>query len=99
VPNNVLSNEVLKNLTMGDVTRVCRVEVLLRRHRATEVHAALVKLAESYDSLDPKGSRPAVYWIRLDERGALLRLQAACIDGPSADRLAQQAFALAAAAK
>jgi hypothetical protein len=97
VPNNTLANEVLKNLTMGDVTRVCRMEVLVPlRASATSVREALLEHARKFDGLDARASGPSVYWVRIDERGVLLRLVAPCIDGAAADRLAQSAFGEAA---
>ena len=97
VPNNTLANEVLKNLTMGDVTRVCRVEVLVpQRASADKLRQALLGLLKDFDGIDPKGDAATVSWIRIDERGALLRLQAVCVDGAAANRLTQDAFGLAA---
>jgi hypothetical protein len=37
-----------------------------------------------------------VYWVRIDERGTLLRLVATCLDGAAADRLVQKALGMAA---
>jgi hypothetical protein len=37
-----------------------------------------------------------VYWVRIDERGTLLRMVATCRDGASADRLVQKALGMAA---
>ncbi len=93
VPNNTLSNEVLKNLTMGDVTRVCRAEVLIPRAFAQSVRERLLEVSKGFAGFDPTGDAPEVFWVRLDERGVLLRMQVACIDGQAAIQLGQLAFA------
>lgn len=97
IPNDVLSSEVVKNLTLGDVTRVARAEVLVpQRADAVAMREALLALARSYPGLDARANPPDVYWIRIDERGTLLRLVATCHDGPSADKLTQQVLGAAA---
>lgn len=97
IPNDVLSNEVLKNLTLGDVTRVARAEVLAPpRADAVALRQALLEVANAAPGLDPGAARPEVYWVRIDERGTLLRLVATCRDGASADRLVQAALGRAA---
>ncbi|GAC1345251.1 MAG: hypothetical protein NVSMB23_21140 [Myxococcales bacterium] len=97
IPNDVLSSEVVKNLTLGDVTRVARPEVLVPpRADAVALRQSLLALARAYPALDPKAAPPDVYWIRIDERGALMRMVATCNDGPSADKLTQQALGAAA---
>ena len=98
VPNNTLANEVVKNLTMGDVTRVCRVEVLVQpRASAEATRQALLAAANGFPGLDRDAAdKPEVYWIRIDERGTLLRLQATCVDGAASNKLGQLAFAKAA---
>ena len=98
IPNDVLGSEVLKNLTMGDVTRVARVEVLVPpRADAVGIRTGLLDLARAHDGLDALAGLPEIYWVRIDERGTLLRLVATCTDGPSADRLTQKFFGQAAA--
>ena len=97
IPNDVLSSEVVKNLTLGDVTRVARAEVLVPpRADAVGMRDALLAVARAHPGLDGRASAPEVYWVRIDERGTLLRLVATCSDGPSADRLTQQALGTAA---
>ena len=97
IPNDVLGSEVLKNLTMGDVTRVARVEVLVPpRANAVAIRLALLDLARAHDGLDPAATAPELYWVRIDERGTLLRLVATCTDGAAADRLTQKFLGLAA---
>ena len=97
VPNNTLSNEVLKNLTMGDVTRVCRAEVLIPRAFAASVREKLLEVSKGFAGTDASVDAPEVFWVRLDERGVLLRMQVACIDGPAAILLGQLAYAAVAA--
>lgn len=97
VPNDTLSTEIVKNLTMGGVTRVARPEVLVApRGDAPALRLALLEVARKYEALDQNAAPPEVYWIRIDERGTLLRLVATCTDAPSADRLFQRAMARAA---
>jgi small-conductance mechanosensitive channel len=98
IPNDILSSEVVKNLTLGDVTRVARAEVLVPpRGDAPGMREVLLSVARAYPGLDGRASTPPeVYWVRIDERGTLLRLVATCNDGPSADRLTQQALGKAA---
>lgn len=97
IPNDVLSSEVVRNLTMGDVTRVARVEVLVPpRANAPAMREALLAVARAHPGLDVKANAPEVYWVRIDERGTLMRLVATCEDGPSADRLTQRALGTAA---
>lgn len=97
IPNDVLSTEVLKNLTLGDVTRVARAEVLVPpRSDAVAMRAALLEVARAAPGLDPKAGPPEVYWVRIDERGTLMRLVATCRDGAGAERLVQAALGRAA---
>lgn len=97
VPNSTLSTEVLKNLSMGGVTKVARPEVLVPpRGDATGLRNELLDVARRFESLDQNAAPPEVYWVRIDERGTLIRLVATCIDGASADRLFQLAMARAA---
>lgn len=97
IPNDTLATEVLKNLTMGGVTRVARTEVLVQPGRdAAVVRDAMLEEAMTFDGID-KTATPEVSWVRIDERGTLLRLVAACADAGAADRLAQKTMARAAA--
>jgi small-conductance mechanosensitive channel len=97
IPNDTLANEVVKNLTMGGVTRITRTEVLVPPGADPDlVRSALVAVAHGFESLDREAAEPEVTWVRVDERGTLLRLVAACTDGISADRLGQKALARAA---
>jgi hypothetical protein len=87
----------VKNLTMGGVTRVARPEVLVPpRGDASAVRSAMMAEAMGFDGLD-KATTPEVYWVRIDERGTLLRLVATCADASAADGLAQKTMARAAA--
>jgi small-conductance mechanosensitive channel len=97
IPNDVLSAEVLRNLSLGDVTRVARADVLVPpRADAVGLRAALLELARADEGLDSAAPAPEVYWVRIDERGTLLRMVATCRDGASADRLVQKALGMAA---
>jgi small-conductance mechanosensitive channel len=97
IPNDVLSAEVLRNLSLGDVTRVARADVLVPpRADAVGLRAALLELARADEGLDSSAPAPEVYWVRIDERGTLLRMVATCRDGASADRLVQKALGMAA---
>jgi small-conductance mechanosensitive channel len=97
IPNDVLSAEVLRNLSLGDVTRVARADVLVPpRADAVGMRAALLELARADEGLDSAAPAPEVYWVRIDERGTLLRMVATCRDGASADRLVQKALGMAA---
>ena len=97
IPNDALATEVVKNATMGGVTRVARAEVLVPAAGSPEmVRSALLTLAIGYEHLDAKAAQPEVNYVRVDERGTLLRLVATCTDAPAADRLVQKALAQAA---
>jgi small-conductance mechanosensitive channel len=96
IPNDTLANEVIKNLTMGGVTKVARVEFLVPPSGDADLtRKAILAVAHGFESLDPAVAPPEVYWARIDERGTLLRLVATCIDQASADRLGQKALARA----
>lgn len=97
VPNTTLSTEVLKNLSMGGVTKVARPEVLVPpRGDAAGIRSELLAVARKFESLDKNAAEPEVYWVRIDERGTLIRLVATCTDGAAADRLFQRAMSRAA---
>ena len=97
IPNDTLASEVIKNLTMGGVTRVARVEVLVPpTGDPALVRAALLQVSHGFESLDREAVAPEVYWVRIDERGTLLRLVATCTDAASSDRLGQNVLARAA---
>ena len=97
IPNDTLASEVIKNLTMGGVTRVARVEVLVPPAGNPElVRKALLAVAHGFESLDRKAAEPEVYFVKVDVNGTLLRLVATCTDAVSADRLAQKTLARAA---
>ncbi|HYS08670.1 MAG TPA: mechanosensitive ion channel domain-containing protein [Myxococcales bacterium] len=99
IPNDILASEVIKNATMGGVTRVGRAEVLVPPQGSPEdVRAGLLKVANEYEGLDRSAGPPEVYYVRVDERGTLLRLVATCTDNQAADRLVQRALARAAQA-
>jgi small-conductance mechanosensitive channel len=97
IPNDTLSNEVIKNLTMGGVSNVARVEVLVPPAGDVElVGKALLAVAHGYEGLDRTASEPEVYWVKIQPEGTLLRLVATCADATSADRLGQKVLARAA---
>ena len=94
IPNDTLASEVIKNATLGGVTRVARVEVLVPPAGSPEiVRAALLQVASEHEQLDRSAAPPEVYYVRIDERGTLLRLVATCTDNQGADRLVQKALA------
>ncbi len=96
IPNDALASEVIKNATMGGVTRVTRAEVLVPPAGSPEaVRTALLEVARAYENLDPAAAPPEVYFTRVDERGTALLLVATCTDQPAANRLAQKALARA----
>ena len=96
IPNDTLASEVVKNATLGGVTRVARAEVLVPAGGSPDtVRSALLAIANGFEQLDRAATPPEVYYVRIDERGTLLRLVATCSDTPSADRLVQRALARA----
>ena len=64
------------------------------RGDAAAVRAAMMTEAMTFDGLD-KTVVPQVYWVRIDERGTLLRLVATCSDSAAADKLVQRTLARA----
>lgn len=97
IPNDTVASEVIKNLTMGGVTKVARVEVLVPPAGDVELaRSAMLAVAHGFEGLDRSANDAEVYWIRIDERGTLLRLVATCTDSASADRLTQKTLARAA---
>jgi len=97
IPNDTLATEVIKNATMGGVTRVARTEVLVPPSGSAEnVRGELLAAANDFEALDRSAPPPQVYYVRIDERGTLLRLVATCTDNQAADRLVQKALARAA---
>jgi small-conductance mechanosensitive channel len=96
IPNAALANEVIKNATMGGVTKVARVDVLVPPGGSAEsVRQAMLAVGRSFDALDQQAAAPEVYFVRVDDRGTLLRLVATCLDPASADRLGQQTLSRA----
>lgn len=96
IPNDTIANEVIKNLTLGGVSRVARVDVRVPPAGDVDlVRDALLQVAHGYASLDRSAAAPEVYWVRIDELGTLLRLVATCTDTSSSDRLGQLALARA----
>ena len=94
VPNDTLASEVLKNATLGGVTRVARAEVRVPPGASAEtVRSAILAVAHGYEHLDRAAGEPQVYYVRVDELGTLLRLVATCTDRNAADRLVQKALA------
>jgi small-conductance mechanosensitive channel len=97
IPNAAVGSEVIKNATMGGVTRVARVEALVPPGASPErVREAMLAVAREFEALDRNALAPEVYYVRVDERGTLLRLVATCTDPASADRLGQKTLARAA---
>ncbi|MGZ6123707.1 MAG: mechanosensitive ion channel family protein, partial [Myxococcales bacterium] len=97
IPNDALASEVIKNATMGGVTRVARAEVLVPAAGSPEtVRAELLAVAHGFEDLDRDAGDPVVDFVRVDERGTLLRLVATCTDPPAANRLVQKALGRAA---
>lgn len=97
IPNDTLASEVIKNATMGGVTRVARAEVLVPPSGNPEVvREAILVVARGHDALD-RTVAPEVQYVRIDERGTLLRLVAPCSDVSGADKLVQKVLARAAA--
>jgi small-conductance mechanosensitive channel len=96
IPNDTLATEVVKNATLGGVTRVARADVLAPPTAdASLVREAMLAVAHGYESRD-QAVEPEVYFVRIDERGTLLRLVAPCKDVASADRLVQKVLGRAA---
>ena len=94
IPNDALASEVIKNATMGGVTRVARAEVLVPPAAAPEtVRSALLAMAQEFEERDRDAGEPVVDYVRVDERGTLLRLIATCTDPAAANRLVQRALA------
>ena len=97
IPNDTLASEVIKNLTMGGVTKVARVEVLVPPlGDAEQVRKAMLEVAHGFEGLDRQAGEPDVFFVRIDERGILLRLVATCTDAVSSDRLGQEVLSRAA---
>ena len=44
-------------------------------------------MADGFEDLDRNAGEPVVDFVRVDERGTLLRLVAICTDSPAANRL------------
>ncbi|MFL5389081.1 MAG: mechanosensitive ion channel family protein [Myxococcales bacterium] len=96
IPNDTLSTEVIKNLTLGGATRIARVDVLLPpKSDASAIKTVLLGTAAANPGLDRDAAPPRVDLVRLDDRGALLRLTATCVDPAAADQLAQATMARA----
>ncbi|MFL5360785.1 MAG: mechanosensitive ion channel family protein [Myxococcales bacterium] len=96
IPNDTLSTEVIKNLTLGGATRIARVDVLAPpKSDASAIKTVLLGTAAANPGLDRDAPPPRVDLVRLDDRGALLRLTATCLDPAAADQLAQTTMARA----
>jgi len=97
VPNETLSTEVVKNLTLGSVSRMVRTDVLVPpKGDAREAIEALLGVAAAEPGLDRSAPPPRVEFLKVDAAGALLRLSATCTDDASAARLTQALLAKAA---
>jgi small-conductance mechanosensitive channel len=97
VPNETLSTEVVKNLTLGSVSRMVRTEVLVPpRGDARSAMEALLGVAGAEPGLERSAPPPRVEFLKVDAAGALLRLTATCADEASAARLTQALLAKAA---
>jgi small-conductance mechanosensitive channel len=96
IPNDALASEVIKNATLGGVTRVARAEVLVPPGGSAEaVRSALLAVAHEFQDLDRATAEPIVEYVRVDASGTLLRLVATCKDPPCANQLVQRALARA----
>src|SRR5207237_7260995 len=96
IPSDTLSTEVIKNLTLGGATRIARIDVLVPpKSDASAIRVVLLGVAAASPGLDRNAPPPRVDLVRVDERGALLRLTASCVDPAAADELAQTAMARA----
>lgn len=97
IPNDTLASEVIKNLTLGGVARVARVDVLVPPAGDPQlVRSTMLQVAANFPGIDRAAGAGQVFWVRIDERGTLLRLVATCADPDAADRLAQDVLARAA---
>jgi small-conductance mechanosensitive channel len=96
IPNDTLSTEVIKNLTLGGATRIARLDVLAPpKSDASAIKTVLLGVATASQGLDRDAPPPRVDLVRLDDRGALLRLTATCVDPAAADQLTQATMARA----
>jgi small-conductance mechanosensitive channel len=96
IPNDTLSTEVIKNLTLGGATRIARLDFLAPpKSDASAIKTVLLGVATASQGLDRDAPPPRVDLVRLDDRGALLRLTATCIDPAAADQLTQATMARA----
>jgi len=97
VPNDTLSTEVVKNLTLGSVSRMVRTDVLVPpKGNARATMEALLGVAAAEPGLDHSAAPPRVEFLKVDASGAVLRLTALCTDEASAVRLTQALLARAA---
>ncbi len=97
VPNETLSTEVVKNLTLGAVARLVRADVLVPpKGDARALMEALLGVASAEPGVDRTAPPPRVEIVKVDAAGALLRLTATCTDPASAERLTQAVLAKAA---
>jgi len=97
VPNETLSTEVVKNLTLGSVARMVRTDVLIPpKGDARAAMEALLGVAAAEPGLDRTASPPRVEFLKVDASGTVLRLSATCADEASAARLNQALLATAA---
>ena len=62
---------------------------------ASAIRTVLLGVAAAHPGIDRDGPPPRVDLIRVDERGALVRLTATCVNPAAADELAQAAMARA----
>ena len=97
VPNETLSTEVIKNLTLGSVSRIVRTDVLVPpKGDARAAMEALLGVAAAEPGLERTAAPPRVEILKVDAAGAVLRLSATCADDASAVRLTQALLAKAA---
>jgi small-conductance mechanosensitive channel len=97
VPNDTLSTEVLKNLTLSSPSRNVRVDVLVPLNaNARGLTEALLGAAASEPGIDRQGVQPRVEVLKIDAAGALVRFSATCTDISSAQRLRQAVLSKAA---
>jgi small-conductance mechanosensitive channel len=97
VPNETLSTEVVKNLTLGSVSRMVRTDVLVPpKGDARAAMEALLGVAAAEPGVDRAAAPPRIEFVKVDAAGALLRVSATCTDETSAARLTQALLARAA---
>jgi small-conductance mechanosensitive channel len=97
VPNDTLSTEVLKNMTLASPSRTVRVEIVVPLNaNARGLTEAILGVAAAELGVDRQVAQPRLEVLRVDAAGALVRFSATCTDTSSAQRLRQAVLAKAA---